>query len=201
MDNYAHALEACRGLTHQRLFGLPARHITISTVGASPRHIRLLADHAPTISLAVSLHGATQALRQALLPSAAAAADISDLKAALTYYTEITGRTVMLEYLLIAGVNDTPEALLALMDMCKDKNPSCYINLIPYNPTIAGTARQYQSPSRAQVQAWADALQPYGKVRVRWSTVSGRRTGAACGQLITPRARVETTISSTSLPN
>lgn len=189
LDNYANVHEACRGLTHQQLFGLPARHITISTVGASPRYIRLLAVQAPSISLAVSLHGATQELREELLPSAARSANFEELSDALQFFAVTTNRTIMLEYLLIAGVNDTPHALQSLVHWLQksshDRSSSSffYVNLIPYNPTAAGAAREYQAPSHDQVLHWADTLRPHAKVHVRWSTMSGRTTFAACGQL------------------
>ena len=156
-------------------------------MGASPRYIRSLAQQAPTISLAVSLHGATQELREELLPSAAAAANIDELKEALRYHSATTNRTTMLEYLLIAGVNDTPEALRALISFCHDQ--PFYINLIPYNPTAAGDMKKYEAPSHDRVQEWADVLRRYAKVHVRWSTMSGRQSSAACGQLVVDTTR------------
>ena len=137
LDNWSAVHEACRGLTHQCLFGLQAKHVTISTVGATPHRIRLLADEAPTVSLAISLHGATPELRTRLMPSTA---PLPELAAALDYHARTTGRGAMVEYLLMDGVNDSDAACAALVDFCQARAQPPYVNLIPYNPTAAGAA-------------------------------------------------------------
>eukprot|EP00529_Nitzschia_sp_RCC80_P031635 CAMPEP_0113518330 /NCGR_PEP_ID=MMETSP0014_2-20120614/42823_1 /TAXON_ID=2857 /ORGANISM="Nitzschia sp." /LENGTH=367 /DNA_ID=CAMNT_0000415763 /DNA_START=12 /DNA_END=1112 /DNA_ORIENTATION=- /assembly_acc=CAM_ASM_000159 len=103
LDNYDEVHEALRGLTHQCLFGLKAKHVTVSTVGASAQRIRQLADDAPQISLALSLHSAIQESRERLIPSATAN-PIGSLGEALDYHSDKnSGRGAMLEYLLIDG--------------------------------------------------------------------------------------------------
>ena len=67
LDNYNHVHESLRGLTHQCLFAMNAKQVTISTVGASPEKIYLLADEAPQVSLAFSLHSAIPQTRQKLI--------------------------------------------------------------------------------------------------------------------------------------
>ena len=92
LDNYDAVLDALRGLTHQCLFGFAARQISVSTVGVSAKRIRRLAEDAPSVSLALSLHGATQPLRELLMPQAAKAVPLEDLADALDYHTSLTGQ-------------------------------------------------------------------------------------------------------------
>jgi 23S rRNA (adenine2503-C2)-methyltransferase len=165
------------------LFGLKAKQVTISTVGASPDYIRLLADEAPQISLAVSLHGATQELRETLMP-ATRRAPLVELEAALDYHAAMTGMGAMVEYLLIDGVNDDDEAASELTRFCVRRRQKPYVNLIPYNPTIAGIEFGYQTPSDDAVHTFHERLQLAGITsHVRWSSAAGRDTDAACGQL------------------
>ena len=123
LDAYTSVHEACRGLTHQCLFGLAAKQITISTVGAAPEKIRDLANDIPGVSLALSLHGATQSLREELIPSARGikGSSLNDLAAALDYYSQKTGRGVMIEYILIQNVNDSIEAADDLAEFCLER--------------------------------------------------------------------------------
>jgi 23S rRNA (adenine2503-C2)-methyltransferase len=191
LDNYNAVHEACRGLTHQCLFGFKGKQVTLSTVGASPTLIRRLADEAPQISLALSLHGATQPLREALIP-AAKRAHLEDLASALDYHANLTGRGAMLEYLLIDGINDNEEAACALVKFCLDrctphnekKGIRPFVNLIPYNPTLAGGLLGYQTPADERVEAFHNALRAEGiNALVRWTSASGRDANGACGQL------------------
>lgn len=182
LDNYSAVHEACRGLTHQCLFGMKAKHVTISTVGASPHLIRQLTKEAPQISLALSLHGATQQLRERLIP-AAERAPLADLEAALDHHSRQTGRGVMVEYLLIDGVNDDQIAAKALVEFCLSRN--VFVNLIPYNPTLAGGRFGYQTPSDKRIRAFHEHLRRSGvKSLLRWSSASGRDANGACGQLV-----------------
>lgn len=196
LDNWPAVHEACRGLTHQRLFGLAESRITISTVGASPRSIRTLADEAPSIRLAISLHGATKELREFLLPATKGpGSSLKELEAALDYHKKKTGRGAMIEYLVIQDVNDTDEAALALIDFCnrryrplEDMEPTAissnYVNVIPYNPTTAGNSFSFSTPTDDAIHSFVSRLKTAGvPTRVRWSSTRGRDANAACGQL------------------
>lgn len=92
LDNYEALLCSLRGLTHQALFDLAAKHLTVSTVGAAPHLIRQLADEAPKVRLALSLHSATADLRQQLIPSATG---LDDLCSALDYHAATTRNGLM----------------------------------------------------------------------------------------------------------
>ena len=183
LDNYDAVHEACRGLTHQCLFGFKAKQVTISTVGDTPHRIRQLADEAPQISLALSLHGATQSLRSTLIPTARRA-PLAELEAAMDYHARQGGRGIMLEYLLIDGINDTDEAADALIKFCQRAEYLVFVNLIPYNPTFAGAGFDYQTPSDERIDAFHTNLRRNGiRSLVRWSSANGRDTNGACGQL------------------
>lgn len=177
LDCYDEVHESLRGLTHQCLFGLKAKHLTISTVGASTKKIMSLAEHAPQVSLALSLHSATQGTRKKLIPSVI---PMKDLQSALNSHSE-----VMLEYLLIDNLNDSDEELEALVKFCQDIQPKSFVNLIPYNPTLAGLENGYKTPSDERINAFHIRLKERGiKSWVRWSSASGRDTNGACGQLV-----------------
>jgi adenine C2-methylase RlmN of 23S rRNA A2503 and tRNA A37 len=130
LDNLDAVLASLRGLTHQSLFDLGSKRITVSTVGASASRIRRLADEAPRVRLALSLHAATQGLREELIPSARAV-PLSALGEALDYHARVTGVGACIEYLLIAGINDTPEHADALASFCKERaGPAGFCNLV-----------------------------------------------------------------------
>lgn len=94
----------------------------------------------------------------------------------------------MLEYLLIDGVNDDAEALRALVSFAD--SGSFYVNLIPYNPTIAGDREGYKTPSDANIVRFHKGLVESGiHSRVRWSTSAGRGANGACGQLVVDSAK------------
>ncbi|OEU07547.1 hypothetical protein FRACYDRAFT_197453 [Fragilariopsis cylindrus CCMP1102] len=129
MDNYDEVHESLRGLTHQYLFQLNAKHITVSTVGASARKIRLLADEAPQVNLALSLHSAIQESRELLIPSANAN-PMKSLGESLDYHSTKSGRGAMIEYLLIDKVNDSDAEWTHLRSFVKNgTNTKIYSNI------------------------------------------------------------------------
>jgi adenine C2-methylase RlmN of 23S rRNA A2503 and tRNA A37 len=206
LDNWSNVYEACRTLTHQCILGFSPKHITVSTVGVSPDIIRQMAREAPALRLAVSLHGATQAIREQLMP-ATKSATLSELESALNDHIHISGQRggPMIEYLLIDGVNDSDEAAQALIDFCSRQqrqhrkiaetstksaatlvSPLIYVNLIPYNPTFVGQSyHRYQTPSDVKIRQFHEKLLESGiiKSHVRWSSAASRDTSGACGQL------------------
>ena len=207
LDNFDELLSSLRGLTHQALFDLSAKHLTVSTVGASPERIRKLADTAPKVRLALSLHSAEQGLRTELIPSATS---MADLCAALDYHAGTTRCGLMVEYLLIEGVNDRESDADALAKFCLERNAAAeaavldaasttgsssgggkattagYVNLIPFNPTSAGNLRGYQTPSDEAVERFHARLRDVHGVHAlcRWKSASGRDASGACGQLV-----------------
>lgn len=173
--NYDNTLAAIRRLCDVRGMGFVARRITLSTAGIAPA-ICQLADDAPQIGLALSLHAASDELRTRLMPINARY-PLAVLFAALGDYTARTGRRVFMEWVMIDGVNDTQEQLDALISLVGDL--PAHVNLIRLNPT-----RAYgQSPATEEaLERFAAALDRHGVPH----TVRQRRgldIAAGCGQL------------------
>jgi len=173
--NYDHSLSAIRRLMHPQGFNLGQRHITLSTVGIVPG-IRRLADEDLQITLAISLHAATDQLRDQLIP-VNRRYGLDALFEACHHYVENTGRRVSFEWVLIQGVNDTQQQAQALC--ARLHGILAHVNLIPLNPS-AGYAGQ--PSSRAEIDAFARVLDRYSipyTIRVR----RGIEIQAGCGQL------------------
>jgi 23S rRNA (adenine2503-C2)-methyltransferase len=155
--------------------GIGARHITISTVGLVPA-IRRFAEEGLQVTLAVSLHKATDEERSALLP-VNRRYPLTELIDACRCYVQKTGRRITFEWAAIAGQNDTPEEAHKLGALLKGL--LCHVNIIPLNPTGGYSA----APSDLlTVQRFIDVLSTYGvsaTVRVR----RGIDIDAGCGQL------------------
>ena len=173
--NYDNSLAAIRCLTHPQGFALGQRHVTLSTVGVAPA-IERLAGEGLQITLALSLHAATDALRDQLVPINRRYG-LDALLAACHGYVERTGRRVSFEWALIAGVNDTPEQAEALA--ARLAGMLAHVNLIPLNPIPEYGER---ASSRAAMDAFTAVLArhrvPY-TIRVQ----RGVEIQAACGQL------------------
>jgi 23S rRNA (adenine2503-C2)-methyltransferase len=129
LANYDNVLATVRRLNTD--LGIGARHITISTVGLAPR-IRKLADEGIQVSLAVSLHQATDAKRSALMP-VNKRYPIPELLEACRYYIDKTNRRISFEWALIRGDTDTEETAHELGRLLKGM--LCHVNVIPLNPT------------------------------------------------------------------
>jgi 23S rRNA (adenine2503-C2)-methyltransferase len=175
LHNYQPTLDAVDCLTDGNGFNLGARKITVSTVGLVPA-IRRYADEQRQTPLAVSLHAATNAERDKLIPINKRW-PLAELMAACRYYTDKTGRRLTIEWALINGENDTIEQAQALGQLVQGM--LCHVNLIPLNPTQGYGGRP---SSRQRVEAFQQELAKYGVT----STVRVRRgidIQAGCGQL------------------
>jgi 23S rRNA (adenine2503-C2)-methyltransferase len=188
LANYEASLEAIHRLNHPDGFRLGQRHITLSTVGLVPE-MRRLAREGLQITLAVSLHAATDDLRNHLVP-VNRRYPLDMLFDACSTYTELTRRRVSFEWALIDGVNDMPEQAHALADRLQGM--LAHVNLIPLNPSpeYRGTGSTSES-----VEAFASILDqrqvPY-TIRVR----RGVAIQAGCGQLRQRSQREQTSRSS-----
>ena len=181
LHNYEHLMTALDIVTDDRGLNLGPSRISISTVGVAPGIRRLARENRP-YNLAVSLHGASEEERAALVP-ASRRWPLAELIAACRAYGEQTGRRIFFEWTLIAGVNDSPAtarrlaALLAGID--------AHVNLIPLNPT-GGFAGAAADPGVAG--AFQRVLQDAGfpcTIRQR----RGIDVAAGCGQLRAERKR------------
>ncbi len=129
LGNYENVMKAVKRLNDE--LGIGARHITISTVGIAPR-IRKLANETLQVSLAISLHQATDEKRTSLMP-VNKRYPISDLLDACKYYIEKTNRRISFEWALIRDQTDTPESAHELGQLLQGL--LCHVNVIPLNPT------------------------------------------------------------------
>ncbi len=170
-------------------FGLSARAITISTVGLVPGIRRAAAEPLP-VNLAVSIHAASDEVRDRLVP-VNRSWPIAELLDAVRDYVAATRRRVSFEYALMAGVNDDLEQagrlgrLLAPLRVPRSGGHAAHVNLIPYNPT-PGTG--FSPPSKAAVRRFRDAVAASG-VPVSVRANRGVGIDAACGQLRTATGR------------
>lgn len=156
-------------------FGISMRRITISTVGLTPA-IRKLAELDLQITLAVSLHAPSDDLRARLIPYATRF-PLPELIDACRNYANHTRRRVTFEYLLLAGVNDSPRQAVELGRLLR--GILCHVNLIPYNKVIG---KCYERPSKGAIAAFRSALEKEG-VEVTQRMERGHAVSAACGQL------------------
>jgi 23S rRNA (adenine2503-C2)-methyltransferase len=175
LANYEATVGAVRAIIDPLRLGISARRVTISTVGL-PKAIRRLAAEDLPITLAISLHAPTDALRREIMPSAAAV-PIDDIVSVAQEFFQSRNREVTLEYVLLAGVNDTNVCAEGLARVAHQLR--CNVNLIRYNPVPSGP---YKRPSQTAVREFADRLERLGvNVQVRRSR--GADADAACGQL------------------
>jgi 23S rRNA (adenine2503-C2)-methyltransferase len=175
LANYDNLLAALRILNAPWGGGIGARKITISTSGLVPQ-IRKLADEPQQFRLAISLHGATDAVREQIMP-VNRKYPLADLADACDYYQRRKGKMITLEYILIAGVNDALEQTQPLADLAHRLHAK--VNLIPYN-TVEGLP--WVRPTEPAQESFLAALEQLG-VTATLRREKGHDIDAACGQL------------------
>ncbi len=175
LANYDNLLTALKILNAPWGGGIGARKITISTSGLAPQ-IGKLADEPFQFQLAISLHGATNATREKIMP-VNRKYPLEELVAACEYYQKQKGRMMTFEYILIAGVNDAVAEVAPLASLAKRLNAK--VNLIPYNP-VEGLP--WQRPTEAVAEAFLNALLKRN-VSATLRREKGGDIDAACGQL------------------
>jgi 23S rRNA (adenine2503-C2)-methyltransferase len=159
------------------LFHHPPGRILISTVGIPDAMVRC-ARRFPEVNLALSLHSVRQSVREELIPLASRYS-LDDLQSAVVRVNQITNNSVMVEYLMLAGVNDSLNDASELAAWLGGLN--VHVNLIPYNPI--DTAPQWKATEQPQRDAFATVLRDSGFVTtIRYSL--GADIAAACGQLV-----------------
>ena len=152
-----------------------ARHITISTSGLAPM-IKRLADRPQQIRLAISLHGATDDVRDKIMP-VNAKWNIDELFEALHYYKEKSNKRLTLEYILIKDVNDSLEQARILAK--RAKSLKALVNVIPYN-TVEGL--DWVRPDDEHCYRFRNTVRDAGIVTTM-RIEKGHDIDAACGQL------------------
>jgi len=175
LDNYENLLRFLTLLTDENGLHISQRNVTISTCGLVPM-MRKLAQEKLQITLALSLHAATDEKRRELMP-VADRYTLAELMEACAFYFEQTGRRITFEYSLVRDVNDTRQDAETLAALIRGLN--CHVNLIPVNPV---RERAYVQSERQAVEAFAALLQKKG-VNATVRRELGRDIDGACGQL------------------
>jgi 23S rRNA (adenine2503-C2)-methyltransferase len=175
LANYDHLLKALRILNAPWGGGIGARKITISTSGLAPQ-IRRLAAEPLQFRLAISLHGATDEVRNRIMP-VNRKYPLKELVAACEEYQGQKGRMLTFEYILIAGVNDSIEQAKPLAALAR--RLFAKVNLIPYNQ-VEGLP--WKRPDEETQEIFLAALEKQ-KVIAMLRREKGHDIDAACGQL------------------
>lgn len=178
LHNYENVLQALRILNSPAGFRLGARHMTISTVGLVPA-IRRLSQEPLQVNLAISLHAPTDELRSSTMPINRKY-PLNELLAACQDYLAATGRQITFEYVLLAGVNDSPEHAHQLGELLAPLQQLAHVNCIPVNATSAS----YRPPTDRAIRTFRDTLRSHG-VSNSVRAERGDDIAAACGQLRT----------------
>jgi len=201
--NYERVMTALRTLNDPKGLAFGVRRMSISTCGIVPGILKL-ADDPLRVNLAISLHAPNDVLRSNLMP-VNKAYPLAKLFAAIRTYLGKTNRKIMFEYLLIDGVNDTPEIAEELADLLCRENPDgsggptplYHVNLIKYHTTeVLGTAAErfgltvdpktgkgtFPSSPVERRRAFQQVLYDRG-ISVTHRITFGEDIDAACGQL------------------
>ena len=174
-NNPDEVFESLKRLMDQDMFGLGARHISISTCGIIPG-IQRLAKEAPQVNLAISLHAPTQELRVKLMPVAKAYA-LDRLMDVIKDYLNKTNRKIMFEYVMLRTINDRIEDAEKLAELLSGFRHLAHVNLIKYHKT-----GKYQASSQDTRRIFANTLKRRG-IAVTERISFGEEIEAACGQL------------------
>jgi 23S rRNA (adenine2503-C2)-methyltransferase len=158
--------------------GITPRRTTISTVGWMPGLRRFVDEVEQPIRLALSIHAADPAKRSKLMP-VNERYPLADVLAECRRYVQLRRRKVFVEYVMLAGVNDSPVDAKALADVLDRR--AFKVNLIPYNPTGL-----YEGSSREGIERFKAVLDR-ARVPATVRLTRGRDIEAACGQLAAAR--------------
>lgn len=174
-DNYDSVMTFLEIIMHPHGPAIGKNHITVSTCGIVPQ-MEAYAAHPCHGLLAISLHAPDDATRSRLMPINRRY-PIAALMTAARNYIHATGKKVMLEYVMLDGVNDTPEQAQLLADLIGSDN--FHVNLIPYNET---QNLGFTQSSRERILAFYDVLKK-NNITVTMRREFGASVNAACGQL------------------
>jgi 23S rRNA (adenine2503-C2)-methyltransferase len=175
LANLENVLRGVRIINAEWGLAIGARHITISTSGLAPQ-IRKIAEEPLQIRLAVSLHGATDEVRNRIMPINRRY-NLETLLSACDYYNAHKKQRLTFEYILIAEVNDSNEQARLLSRHAR--RLAAKVNLIPYN-SVSGLP--WRRPSKNRQEEFLSILRTAG-IPVTLRREKGHDIDAACGQL------------------
>lgn len=175
LANFDNVMNAIRIINAPWGLHIGARHITLSTSGLAPQ-IEKLAEETLQIRLAISLHGATDDVRNQIMPINRRF-NINALLSACDRYVSRKKQRLTFEYILIAGVNDADDQAHLLARHAR--RLSAKVNLIPYN-TVEDLS--WSRPSRNRQEKFLSILREHG-IAATLRREKGHDIDAACGQL------------------
>ncbi|MFH1284510.1 MAG: 23S rRNA (adenine(2503)-C(2))-methyltransferase RlmN [Candidatus Peregrinibacteria bacterium] len=176
MANFENVMAAIKILNDKDSFNIGARRISVSTCGIIGG-IKRLAEFPLQVNLAVSLHAPNTELRSRIMPINKSF-NIDRLMRALNNYLDKTGRKIMIEYVLLKGVNDSGQHAKELADLLKKSLGGLFmVNLIPYNKT-----EKYNPPDGKDIFNFKAILENTG-IEVSQRHRFGHDIEGACGQL------------------
>ncbi|GAV19626.1 23S rRNA (adenine2503-C2)-methyltransferase [Mariprofundus micogutta] len=178
LHNYDAVAQFLRIATDPKGMAFSPNRVTLSTSGLVPAIYRMMEDSLPC-NLAVSLNATTDEVRNRVIPINRKY-PIAELMQAVSDYIQQRGnKRVLIEYVMLAGVNDSIEDAGRLCELVSGLG--CTVNLLPFNP-YAGAA--YECPDETTVSAFRSVLVEAGIIAVVRES-RGRDISAACGQLKT----------------
>lgn len=174
-DNYDNIIKFIEIINDAKGLAIGARHITISTCGLVPK-IKEFSELPWQVNLALSLHGATNEVRNKIMPINKAY-DVDTVIQTIKDYIAKTNRRVTIEYVMLNMVNDNKEDALLLAKLLRGMN--VYVNLIPYNET---NNIDFSKSDKKRIDIFYNTLKENG-INVTVRREFGGNIKAACGQL------------------
>ena len=174
-DNYDNVIKFVEIVNHAKGLQIGSRHITISTCGLVPK-IDEFALLPYQVNLAISLHGATNEVRDKIMPINKAY-PIEELMNSVKKYIKKTNRRVTFEYIMLEGINDRECDAVNLCNLLKGIN--CYVNIIPYNET---NNIGFKRSKKDTILKFYDIIIKRN-IQVTIRREFGSNISAACGQL------------------
>ena len=174
-DNYENIKRFISVVIDPKMINIGQRHLTISTCGLVPK-IYSFADLETGVNLAISLHAPNNTIRDKIM-KINHAYKIEEIMKALDYYISKTNRRVTIEYIMLAGINDSDKCAEELAQLLKNK--LVYVNLIPYNET---THIEFKRSNDFKIRSFYDILKS-NDINVTIRKEMGGNLSAACGQL------------------
>lgn len=173
-DNYDNVIKFIRLVNFEKGLNIGYRSISVSTCGVVPKIIEFSSEKLP-ITLAISLHAPNDEIRKTIMPIANKYT-IHEIIDSAKYYFNKTGRRVIIEYVLLDGVNASKENAIELSKLLKGLN--CHVNLIPFN---SGSG-EFKKPSKQTVKDFLHTLDR-NRTSATIRKTSGDDIDGACGQL------------------
>lgn len=178
--NANNVIQAINILTNEHGLNIPPVRMTLSTSGVLSELPKLkAAPNRP--NLAVSINATTDETRSQIMPINRRF-PLAEIHRALLEWPYRSHEKILLEYVLLQGINDTPEDAQRLAEFAKDLPHN--INIIPYNETPRD---RFHAPSPETIQRFIKELQNLGCL-VTLRAARGVQVGGACGQLLAKRA-------------